>query len=409
MDATTDSPIARGSCILLGLLLIPGVARADTGPSDTGPSDVSSSDIGADVRDAGDVGIDTVSDVGADAPDTSADTSPRDATSDVRDGGDALDDADDATAGDVRDVTMDGGDVRDADLPSDGTSDTESDVDASDMRDTTPESDVGDVETRDVSAPSDVEMQDVATPSDVGDARDAAPRVQFSGRVELQSTVDASGVTVTLQRRPEEGETEEIGSQTTGEAGRFAFDELSPGRYQVELEKSGFVSVGETFELSSDRVATFELFRDQSVALRVRAVFPEGTSPPPTVDFELEGPRDTLTPEEPISVDGGEAVWTRDSLGVGRWTIRASASEFETVAFGFDARGAEGARRQLSVRLRMIPTDRSSVPVRETSGCSCGNDRGGGGGGGFRGTPGGRLSVVLLVGLGVLAMRRRRR
>ncbi len=398
----------------LGFLtfVAPSLSGADTGVDDVGPNatDAGMADATSDTGDVIDTSsADTTFDVMEDT------SSPTDATTD---GDSALDvqeedagggDVRDATAGDGGDTLGDGGpeDVRD-DVARDATEDVDEVTDAAD-KDVKQDIDLPPLPSND--AGEGASDRDTGSPSDAEgiDGGDTAMQARFAGQIELQSRADGEGVTVTLQRPLEEGQ-ETVGTQTTDAEGRFVFEELALARYQVQIEKEGFVMVGETFELDGDRDANYRLFRDQSVDFRVRAIFPENAEVPSDVNFELEGPRGTFTPDEPVAVEEEAAVWERQQLGIGRWTIRATASNYETVNFGFNARGADEARRQLTIKLRMVPLNRRPTPVQEASGCGCSNDRSRGGGGGFRGAPGGgRLSTLLLVGLGLLAMRRRRR
>ncbi len=296
--------------------------------------------------------------------------------------------------------------------PADGESGDVAELDAGD--------DVGDAASEDV-APGDVgtdaaDVRDGGEPEDTGGVEDVGPmpdvtdgpdaddagettRARFFGRVDLQSRRGASGVRITLTRT-DDGETRE---QTTGDDGRFAFEDLPLGSYEVELAIEGFATIAESFELVGDREEHYTLYSDQEVDVRIRALFTHVDEPPETVDFTLDGERGQFAPDESIEVENEVAEWTVEEVGVGNWTVTAMAEDFEDLSYRFRASGPDGgASEGIDVRLFMTPAG-GRPPPPDTSGCSCG-DSDGAQGGGVPGpttpTPTTRPLLLLLLSLG---------
>ena len=375
---------ARLAVVVLICLGVSGTALADTG------TDVS--DAGT-TSDSGETGVSDTSGA-SDAGDTATgDTSPADAGD--TEGADATDtaagDTSDTSTGDVS------GDTGGMDAVGDAAGDVSGDTGAMDAADTTGgdvSGDAGDVSMEDVS------MGD-ADAADAGDEdADAGPTLaRFFGEVFVQNRPDDSGVTVAIERTDGDGSWE----QTTGAEGTFAFDELPLGTYEVEISLDGYVTIMESFELAGDREESYTLVPDQAVDLRVRAIFEDVEDLLEEVAFTLRGERGERTPEGgSIAVEEGVAEWTVSELGVGNWTLTASAEGFREVSMTVDA--TDGERGQLDLRLYMSRDD-VNPPPPDTSGCGCDDDNGGRGGPSPTPTPG-PLGAVVLVALSFVFSRR---
>ena len=384
----------RVAAIVLICLVVPGATLADTGPDAT--------DSGTAI-DAGDTAISDTS--GApDAGDTaSGDTSSVDAgdTGAIDASDTTTADAADTTTGDATDTAS--GDTGAMDAAGDAAGDVSGDTGAmdaagdaaGDVSDDTGAMDAGDVSMGDADAADAGDVDDAGA-----DDADAGPTLaRFFGEVFVQNRPDDSGVTIALERTDGDGSWE----QTTDAEGAFSFDELPLGTYEVEISLDGYVTIMESFELAGDREQTYTLVPDQAVDLRIRAIFEDVEEPPEEVAFTLRGERGERMPEGgAIAVEDGVAEWTVSELGVGNWTLTASAEGFRDVSLTVAAE--DGEREQLDLRLYMARAD-VNPPPPDTSGCGCDDDNGGRGGPAPTPTPG-PLGAVVLAALSLVFSRR---
>lgn len=373
MSSPLQSPAVRlpGSVVAVALSLFITATAADEARAETGVgSDTSGdvSDVSADVADSGVVSDTT----GTDAGDTSGM---------------------DTTGGDTGDPSLDA-----SDTTTDGGGDVETGVDAGPDTgaDTGPDTgmDAGD---------TGIDTGDTVGTDDTGvdTGVDAGPTFSLAGLVELQFRTDASGAEVVLRRADGDGRWE----RSTNRAGRFEFDGLAPGDYEIEVSASGYATRGDSLELDRDRELQYTLVRDQSAAMKVEAVFPEeADETAETVEFRLEGERGSRSPSEPVAVEERRASWSVDALPVGAWTVAAEADGWESVSFDFTVREAREGGTPYAIRLYMRRPSDTPSPA-DTSGCGCRDrDRGGGrtpGPGGPYGPP----AIVVLFGLGVIGVR----
>lgn len=347
----------------------------------------------ADTDVASDTAVDAASDASLDGGDTAVDAS--------LDAGDAAMDAAPDGGGDTGvDAATDSGDTA-----TDATVDTSledggspADAERIDVGDDAGSTDVTEDVAMDVEA-DDTGERDTAF-VDIGQPVDAdagePERARFSGRATLQSEGDHSGIQVSLERTDDGGESFD---QTTDGDGRFAFEDLPLGSYEVELSRDGFVTIAESFELVGDREARYTLYQDQQADVRVRAVFTHVDEPPEQVDFQLEGDRGGFAPDEPIAVEDDLAEWRVDEVGVGVWEATAMADGFKDLSYRFAVSGSDdGQSDPVDIRLFMTP-DVERPPPPDTSGCSCPGSESGRGGGGVPGptTPGPTGAMLLAL------------
>jgi hypothetical protein len=257
----------------------------------------------------------------------------------------------------------------------------------------------------DVGADAEPMMPDAVASDAGGDAGSDAGvtgPARLHGRVDVRFADDDALVDITLT--PQFASWSR--SRTTGASGDFSFDGLPTGQYEVTFQRTDYVELGRTLAIQGDRVLNVSLFPDQNVQLRADARF-DGDSAPSSVDFNLAGQRGDITPDDPISVQDGSAVWTRDDVPVGNWTLTATADGYLDASYELGIRqsaATPSSNNQVRVRLQMIPEDREADTVStDQSGCGCRDEDSRGGGGGR--IPGGFGPGALLL-VGWLALRR---
>ncbi len=218
-------------------------------------------------------------------------------------------------------------------------------------------------------------------------APDAGPtpdpvRLSISGSAVL-STSEAASIEVVLMSADGEAQTD-----FTDAGGRFEFDNLAAGAYDLSATYPGFITQTRSLELRANTREDFVLFPDVTFDVAIDVTFVEGGGP---VTVEARSLGRMVTAEREGS---GEVPI---SLGAGPWQVAISSPGFVPVTLSFEL----AADRPTDEPVAMFAVlERAATPeITSDAGCSCTSTPA---------APDGALLLVLLGAVRVMWRRRNR-